>query len=1100
MKYTTTTNTRHEELKKEYKYVISHNCSTTNNGFFFKGTGYNDDNINNVLEAGGSIFEYIGLNSKVKPYIDYEDYDYETNDYKKCMNTERPRRLKKIINIFIKCCNSKLGCDFNIDNIVILDGSRKVNYENKECFKYSFHITTRNNNNVFNTQGEAKQIHYLMKETERELYGVLKYCMKNTIDPSVYGKTQHMRTINGFKNKLDTYKLLPIDVNGNKIEKVVYIDYLINYTSDDYKLIVSNAEPVSNAVNVCDFINDDTNVHKTITDEKEIKEHNGEKFIIDYKLDITELLRKKGIINPLYKKGKVYNNTYNYYYTYGNNTGCIYGNKTHTRNERNNAMLYTYECDGVVFCGCFGAECAKKKKVILGSLLVKSPLEDSNYAEQVNEPKLTINKNNKVNELMNEFIKNDNKKVVCIKSRCGTGKTHTMCEYINKYITEIKPDARILMISTRQSYARAMCYDMKTKHNTHLINYLDYKEEGNDINELKNESRICISLESLHYVLKDWKPYDIVIFDESESICRHIFSTTIKGGELRTYGHLQDLINYSKKVFVLDADLGNASMKLMAKVPSSKFTLINNTYNENHRQYNITQNEKEWMNDIKSNILNNKRLFIVVLSKKRCIELSNELKVYVNQYNDMNGIKSNPDDVKLITGGMGSIEKKNMMNVNDDWSKSKIVITNSATGAGIDFSKTLHFDYIYGRLGVNEYACGISTPAEFIQICHRVRNPINNTINILSDSKMRLPYVFNTENKKLDEPNGSSFIYTIDNSKKYIDCIKDTVIKDEILKSIYNVQTGNIEQVLMDKDLDFSYLQYCEYLNTRLNNGLNNYLLVLKTLIERHGDICTIEPIKYKQVRTKNDKLRNIYNDTKFEDETAEHIYMKKEKTAKDVILFDKHKMIKTLNIDTKYKDDDLLEVCKVFTNSTDLGIYKNVKRIHMTQEREIKERNKKENVYFDSVLKKVQQNTANVYRRIIHYSKYDYTKDYKLDVKQFNEMFNKLHISQQEKLSISNRTALNPPKLVKTVLCKYGIVMTPKYKRTKADENSDVKRVNELTHYILNPSEKIYNVLYLEIGEMDDYKQPFMNQLKTYTKHKDLLIVKQPIKNMFKM
>lgn len=1100
MKSTTTTNTRHERLKKEYKYVISHNTSTTQTDFYFKGTGYNDDTINNVLEAGGSIFEYIGLNSKVKPYIDYEDYDYETNDYKKCMTTKRPAILKEIIKIFIECCKSKLHFKLNIDDIVILDGSRPVNHDNKKCFKYSFHITTRNNNNVFNTQGEAKQLHFLMKETERELYGVLKYCVKKTIDPSVYKKTQHMRTINGFKTKYDTYKLLPIDVNGNKLNNVVYTDYLINCPYEDYKLIVSNKEPKSEAVKECGFINDDKNIHTTITDETEIKEHNGEKFYIDYKLDITNLLKKKGIIQPIFKKCKVYNKVNNYYYTYGKNTGCIYGNNTHSRNERNNPMLYTYECHGVVYCGCFGSECMKRKKVILGSLLVKSPLEDSNYAEQVNEPKLTLNKNNKVNELMNDFINNDNKKVVCIKSRCGTGKTHTMCEYINKYITEIQPDARILMISTRQSYARAMCYDMKTKHNTHLINYLDYKEQGNHITEFKNEPRICISLESLHYVLKDWKPYDIIIFDESESICRHIFSTTIKGGELRTYGHLQDLINYSKKVFVLDADLSNASMRLMARVPRSQFTLINNTYNENHRHYNITQNEKEWMNDIKSNILINKRLFIVVLSKKKCIELHNELQLYVNHYNVMNGIKSTINDVKLITGGMGSIEKKNMMNVNDDWCKSKIVITNSATGAGIDFSKTLHFDYIYGRLGVNEYACGISTPAEFLQICHRVRNPINNTIKILSDSKMRLPYTFNTENNKLEKTKGNSFIYTIDNAKKYIDCIKDTVIKDEILKSIYNVDTGNIEQVLMDKDLDFSYLQYCEYLNTRLNNGLNNYLLVLKTLIERHGDVCTIEPFKYKQVRKKTDKLRNIYNDTKFEGESAESIYRKTEKTAKDVILFDKHKMIKTLNIDTKYKDDDLLEVCKIFTNSTDLSIYKNVKRIHMTQEREIKERNKKENPYFDSILKKVQQNTANVYRRIIHYSKYDYTKDYTLDVKQFNEMYNKLHITEQEKLSISHRTALNPMKQVKTVLRKYGIIITPKYKRTKAGAGSDVKRVNELTHYILNVNEKIYNTLYLEIGEMDDYKDPFMTQLKTYTKHKNLLYVKQPIKNMFKI
>jgi len=1072
----------HETLKTKYKYVISYNTNhTTTKQMFFKGVGCTDDRLNKIINKGGSIFEYIGLNSIVKPYIDYDYIESDVSDFK----TTRLNILKQVVNIFIDTCNIKLSCDLTINNITILDGCREIDGK----YKFSFHITTKDNTHCFKTQKDAKQLHYLMKEIEEEQNGIVSICSNNKIDKGVYGKTQHLRTINGSKNINDKTKLTPIDVNGNvlNLNDVVFSDYMVNYTDDDYKLIVNTHN--SNSIKLCEPICEDGNVNTSILDTYNILDHKGVKFNTDYRNDIEPLLIKKGIKKPNFQYAKEYNGVCNYYYTYENNTKCIYGNE-HSRNNRDNPTLFVYEMYGVLFCGCFGGKCQNKKRIILGSVLIKSPLECSKYAIQVNEPKLTMkteNKTNKVIDVMNDFIHNNNKKVVCIKSRCGTGKTHTTCEYIRKYIDDVNNDARIIMISTRQSYARSMCHDMKYKHNLTITNYLDWKEEHDgNIEGLKDEPRICISLESLHYVIKDWKPYDIVIFDESESICRHIFSTTIDDGELRTYGLLQDIVKYSKKVFVLDADLSDASMRLVYKVgkegnnekfSTDKFTLINNTYSKNKRKYTITQDVNSWMLDIKGHILTGKKLFIVVLSKKKAMNLYGEIEEIVKMFHDLNGTKYTNDDVKLITGGMGYEDKKNMKNVNTDWLKCRVVITNSATGAGIDFSMKGHFDYIMARLGMNEYCCGISTPAELLQICHRVRHPNNNTISILSDNKMRIPYTFeykkdtnnNITHTSLKETKGSSFIYTINNAKKYIDCVKQTIIKEEILKSVYNIDTGNIEQVQMDKDEDFTYLQYYEHLNTRLNNGANNYLLVLQTLIQRHGDVCTIEPFKFKQQRTKKDKTKNIYNDTKFNGETIESIHKKKNKTAKDQILYDKYvRLKKELNIDETHIDDDLLDIHNIFDSSNHKSMYYNAKMVHMEKEKQIKTRETKPTNKYDGIKAKIQQNKLNVYRRIIHYSKYDYTNDFVLTADQYNNMLSKIHLSDEEHKSINFRTNMDLSSQVSKVLENFGIsIKVSKYTRIKnPDKESKKKRVNTPKEYTMNPKKEVYELLHIGLKQ----------------------------------
>jgi len=1097
-----TVKTEAEKLKESYKYVLSKNTSSS---FFWNDLGFNDNNINKVLnQKGHTLFEYIGHNSIVKPYIDYEDYVSfnHINDCKRLYEIERPLLLKKVVNIFMESCN-KLGCNLNICNVLCLDSSRRTIIDGKQYFKYSFHITTDNTNkHCFKTQADAKYIQIVMKNTEMDLYGIIEVCKGECVDSRVYKKTQRYRTINAIKNINEKvqYRFIPVNTDCCEIVVSDYTNYLVNFHESDYTLIDVSEFKSNDSYKLTGSIHTEgeVNVEPFRCGTTKTFEHSH--FNIDYRDDIYNLLKLK-VKEPTFIKCNLYEKQQReqYLFTYKKGSKCIYGND-HSRNNRNNPTLFTYERDGIVYCGCFGGECSKRRHIMIGNVLEKSPFEDPKNAIQVNERKLTLKPNNKVNQLFNQFITDNNKKVLCVKSRCGTGKSHSMKDYINKYINEVNHDARIIMLSTRQSYTRSMCNDLAKELN--IKSYLDYKEEGNKIFNLNDEPRICTSLESLHFVLGDtFKPYDIVILDESESICRHIFSATIKKGALRTYYLIQSLIEYSKKVFVLDADLGNASLRLMRKVESSKFININNTYNENKRQYYFSKDESNWIDEIKTHIINGKNLFIVDLSATKANDLYDILCDWFDVWDFDKAL------IKLITSNIGDIDKKQLGQVNDDWLKCQVVITTSVVGAGVDFNPKdennepiKHFDYIYGRLGLGHANQGLSPPTEFLQICHRVRRPKNNIVNVMVDSKMRLPhsYVFNKVKDGnrhthiyVDKPY-KGFIHTIHNSKKYIDKVQETIIKSEIMKSDFNINDGTVSFEKEDKDIDFSYLQYYEYLNTTLNNDANNYLLVMKKLLERHGDDCIIDPVEHKQKRKKKDKTKCRLNDVKFENETAQSIYEKKVKTAKDNALLDKASVIKTLNIDNKFKDDDLKTHTQFFESSSKLSMYKNAKRIHMTNEQAIKERNKKINPTFDRLIDKVRENTGNVYKRIIKYSKYDYSDDFKISLKDFEEMYNKLHITPEEKVSIS-RKPLDPKTRVLNVLKKYGLKMTNDCKRMKV-EGSENKRDNVLLGYTITPNKEVYNMMYMELHKVQDgYNTPFMNALLTYNTYDDLIF--KPVK-----
>ena len=132
-----------------------------------------------------------------------------------------------------------------------------------------------------------------------------------------------------------------------------------------------------------------------------------------------------------------------------------------------------------------------------------------------------------------------------------------------------------------------------------------------------------------------------------------------------------------------------------------------------------------------------------------------------------------------------------------------------------------------------------------------------------------------------------------------------------------------------------------------------------------------------------------------------------------------------------------------------------------------------------------------NLYRRVIHYTHYDYTKEYKIDVKDFDNMFNKLHITPAEYKCLS-RTKLSNKKIVLTILKKYGLNFKTEYKRQVINK----KRINTPLNYTITPDPELYNIVYLQLSNKTGYDERFINLVNTFDTYKDLMKPKNIFKN----
>lgn len=254
----------------------------------------------------------------------------------------------------------------------------------------------------------------------------------------------------------------------------------------------------------------------------------------------------------------------------------------------------------------------------------------------------TIFKTIKQDEIIDtteQFLNNDSK--LCgFKMLWGTGKTYYGVNTINKWRDEKK--YRMVMITENNT----LNADMTAKLDgvSHL---------NKDINNYDDYDVIITSMESLHKIIKNTNnSFDIIVFDEYESVINHFLSTTYTTAKTTPFEVsklFKTLIYDATKIICLDCDLSIKRMSLLKKVieDDNDFTemqLYNCDFNNwKDYEYNLHLNLNKMKCEMETNIYTNDKKIIYASTSK-----TEALGVYRRIY-ELNIINSKNKNVMILT-------------------------------------------------------------------------------------------------------------------------------------------------------------------------------------------------------------------------------------------------------------------------------------------------------------------------------------------------------------------------------------------------------------------------------------------------------------------
>jgi hypothetical protein len=288
------------------------------------------------------------------------------------------------------------------------------------------------------------------------------------------------------------------------------------------------------------------------------------------------------------------------------------------------------------------------------------------------------------------LINND---IINIRSPMGTGKSYTLHKIFQSGLYK-----SILYMSCKRAFAASMGDEFECDG---FVNYMDveYKEQ------LTDYDRVICSIESIHYCRKN---YDLVIFDESESLCDNLTGQMfIKNQPLQGAERIYDIVRQSRKVLLMDAYLCRRSFNFIKDIlkdllQTKKCFYLINEFKYPTRTY-IETNKNGFIEMLKKKLAEGKRCGVVCGSKNLCDSISIECAGYESI------IYSARNPLPIGT------------NVNEAWSKNQLLVYSPTITAGISYDpkdKDLWYDYLFVYC-VNKGSCGFR---DTIQAHKRIRN------------------------------------------------------------------------------------------------------------------------------------------------------------------------------------------------------------------------------------------------------------------------------------------------------------------------------------------------------------------------------------------
>jgi len=331
--------------------------------------------------------------------------------------------------------------------------------------------------------------------------------------------------------------------------------------------------------------------------------------------------------------------------------------------------------------------------------------------------KTAENKNTKFinyNQVMEYFTTPNNTitKLNVICSGLGTGKTSFIEQRVK--LQNIKA-SRIIFITMRQSLAYSIMSDFNK------LGFKNYLDKSNKVNYYT--SKLIISLDSLEKITLQQNEeiiipkYDLVICDEIASLLSHFSYQNIHNVE-KVYRIFIRIIKDSKECYLMDGDISNREILWLKNymdydVAEQKLPLFNELKGAQHNLV-MSYCANSQYNRILKDLEEGKNICVVSMSAteaEKLYELLNQ------KYSTL-----------LIISRTGDKQKKELENVNDIVAMYRCFIYSPTITVGVNID-CIHFDKIYG------YVCEGSVCArDYYQMLNRIRNPRDNTINILIGS------------------------------------------------------------------------------------------------------------------------------------------------------------------------------------------------------------------------------------------------------------------------------------------------------------------------------------------------------------------------------
>lgn len=314
----------------------------------------------------------------------------------------------------------------------------------------------------------------------------------------------------------------------------------------------------------------------------------------------------------------------------------------------------------------------------------------------------------KMADIVREWMLKKIIKCLCIKAAYGSGKT----ELVLKVCKEFRPK-RVLWICHRQTLSYNIAGKFKELG---FANYLDGNFKAN---------RLICQIESLHKIMDmdrinlndddiDFPKYDLVIFDEINSLLKHFRSPTVKDKRF-TFNLMHAIAYYSSKALFLDGDFGNCAFQFASALHNNGVPIVvENKFNKIIKEMILT-NHKEFF---ELNILND-----VIIGRN--IAICSMSSTYAEYYAEI--IKKLNIKVLLHTSKTDDELKKKLRTVNDLWVQYQCVIYSPCIDSGVDFNIE-HFDRIYGVLSSKSTdQCG------FLQMGSRIRKLKDNKFMVYTN-------------------------------------------------------------------------------------------------------------------------------------------------------------------------------------------------------------------------------------------------------------------------------------------------------------------------------------------------------------------------------